>query len=60
MPSPIVVCPMCQGPLAQTDTGFTCEPCERFLETVNGVPNFFVQESEATMQNVDRGRTRAL
>ena len=47
MPSHIFACPICRGTLAQTNTDFACESCFRSFEIIHGIPDFFVQESEA-------------
>jgi len=48
MPSHIFACSICKGTLAQTETGFACEPCSRSFDIVlvrlaplgfHGVPN---------------------
>jgi len=44
--SDIFCCPVCKGPLLSTSMSFQCRPCDRSFQIMNGIPDFFVSESE--------------
>jgi SAM-dependent methyltransferase len=46
MMSDIFYCPVCKGPLLPTPVSFQCSPCRRNFQIVNGIPDFFVADSE--------------
>jgi SAM-dependent methyltransferase len=39
-------CPVCKGSLAATSAALCCAPCGRAFEIVDGVPDFFISESD--------------
>jgi len=51
MMSDIFCCPVCKGPLLPTSASFQCRPCGRNFQIVNGIPDFFVAESEHDFGN---------
>ena len=46
MMSDIFCCPVCKGPLRSTSKGFQCRLCERSYPIRNGIPDFYISESE--------------
>lgn len=42
----IFCCPICKASLSTTDSGFACQVCRRSYDVVDGLPDFFVAESE--------------
>ena len=43
--SDIFRCPVCRGALSRTSEGYRCRPCARTYPIANGIPDFFVSES---------------
>lgn len=39
-------CPVCKGPLAAAAASLRCSPCGREFEIVDGVPDFFISETD--------------
>ena len=39
-------CPVCKGTLLVSSAGYRCEPCARSYQTVGGIPDFFISETE--------------
>lgn len=46
METNIFACPICKGALEETAQGFRCAPCARAYPIVDGIPDFFVSETE--------------
>ena len=46
MLSELFFCPVCMGTLLATSVSFRCRPCARSFRTVDGIPDFFISESE--------------
>jgi SAM-dependent methyltransferase len=46
MMSDLFCCPVCKGPLLPTSVSFQCRPCGTSFQIVNGIPDFFVSESD--------------
>jgi SAM-dependent methyltransferase len=44
--SPNFCCPVCKGPLALLSTAFRCVPCGRDFAIADGVPDFFISETD--------------
>lgn len=42
----IFCCPVCKGSLLSTSMSFQCRLCDRSFQIVNGIPDFFVSESQ--------------
>ena len=49
--SGIFCCPVCKGALLPTSASFQCRPCDRDFQKLNGIPDFFVSESEHDFSN---------
>jgi SAM-dependent methyltransferase len=45
MTSDSFCCPVCKGPLALRTTAFRCVPCGRGFPLVDGIPDFFISET---------------